>query len=338
MSSPADPMTHLSLPEVEEKSLRHPHTLQTMIRINHLLENYLSTDELNDRLTDLPLQFKNPQPRPWEPIDWHAIAPSQIVGVDLNVFLSVIVGAMEVEAPIRGYATVSFHYLEKIHPQMARFVGGTFTEQGKLQEPGLWEKEERQHTPALGKIYEQLTGEKLKIQPSGVKRYVPSDRPREDLYAHGLHRIATEYGATSLYLWLMAHSTGELQQVLGELVRDEVNHMTKFWGFGVWAYPEPLFTRFKAAMNQWMNRPKSDRREDTEETPANASVLNSVTELLETFGRVMGLVSWNAWPLRTKLELMFTFTRVLLQMRRWIRSLEPYFLEELFGAPPSLEV
>lgn len=314
---------------------QYPHWFYVYTRINKLVENYLSFTNLGDRLNDLPIQFKNPQPRPWKLIDWQAINRSQIIGVDIEVFLSVIVGSMKVEAPIRGYSQVSFQYLEKFHPQMASFVGGNFAEDGSLIEPGLWEKEERQHAPALAKIYCQLTGQKLRIKPTCVKRYVPSDNPREDLYGHGLHRVATEYGATSLYIWLMAHSTGALQQVLSELVHDEVNHMTKFLGFGLWVFPESLFTRLKLTIGQLANRRNCYQSEGISNNQVRSSHLISVVELFHTFGRVMNLVVWNSWSLPIKLELIFTFIRVLLQMRGWTSSLTSDYLQQLLGSPPS---
>lgn len=307
----------------------------TLRQINQLVNTYLSFETLQDRLTDLPVQFAQHQPRPWASIDWPAIDQSQIIGVSPEVFLSVIVGAMAVEAPIRGYATVSFQYLAKIHPPMAQFVGGTFAADGSLMEPGLWEKEERQHTPALSKVYQQLTGEKLRIKPTSVKPYLASDNPREDLYAHGLHRVATEYGATSLYLWLMAHATGSLKQVLAELVRDEVNHMTKFWGFGLWAFPEPFLTRLQLIVTNLKQRRVSHNDPTEKMAQSSRNTLTSVLELQRTFIRVMGLVAWETWPLSAKLEITFTFLRVLLQMVSWIHTLPPQYLQELLGTSPA---
>jgi hypothetical protein len=329
-------MTISSRPALQEKLHRLQSYLQTFTSISNLVETYLCESKLRDRLADLPVQFENPQPRPWAPIDWQALDRSQIVGVSPEVFLSVIVGSMEVEAPIRGYATVSFRYLEKLHPKMARFVGGTFAEDGSLIEPGLWEKEERQHAPTLAKIYRLLTGEKLRIKPSGVKRYVPSDNPREDLYGHGLHRIATEYGATCLYIWLMAHSTGALQQVFSELVVDEVNHMTKFWGFGLWAFPESLITRIRLTIAHLINRTPHSRFDSSDNQKTQANYLRSVVELFQTFGRVMGLVAWNSWPLNTKLELIFTFVQVMHRVRRWQSSLTQSYLQQLLGVSPCV--
>ena len=224
--------------DLADQSYPSPHYLQTQRRIRSLIDKYIAVEKLHERLEDLPIQFANPQPRPWKLIDWHTINRNQIIGLDAEVFLSILIGAMDTEAPIRGYTQTSRQYLEKLHPQMARFVGGTVGKDGELLELGLWEKEERQHTPALIKIYTQLTGEKITPKLRTVRSYLPTDDAHEDLYRHGLHRIATEYGATCLYIWLMAHTTGALQDVLEELAQDEINHMTKFWGFGVWTFPD----------------------------------------------------------------------------------------------------
>lgn len=185
----------------------NPHYFQSQRRIKSLVDCYLCFEKLNNRLQDLSIQFEDPQPRPWKLIDWQTIHKDQIIGIDLDVFLSIIVGAIDTEAPIRGYTQTSRQYLEKLHPKLARFVGGTVDEDGNLLELGLWEKEERQHTPTLLKIYQQLTDKKIAPTPHNVREYKPSDNPYTDLYRHGLHRIATEYGATCLYLWLMAHTT-----------------------------------------------------------------------------------------------------------------------------------
>ena len=76
---------------------------------------------------------------------------------------------------------------------MARFVGGTVDADGNRQEIGLWEKEERQHTPALLKVYTQLTGEKISPDYRTVRGYIPTGDAYQDLYRHGpapsRHRI-----------------------------------------------------------------------------------------------------------------------------------------------------
>lgn len=312
----------------------HPTHFQTQSRINYLISHYLSFETLHDRLQELPKQYEKPQPRAWSPVDWHAITPEQVVGVDLETFLSVVVGALDVEAPIRDYSHVSWHYLKQIHAPMARFVGGTFADDGSILELGLWEKEERQHTPAFIKIHYQLTGQKIAAKSSTVKNYHPSSDPREDLYRHGLHRVATEYGATGLYVWLMAHSTGALQQVIAEMVQDEVNHFVKFWGWGQWAFPESALTRLVGTIGSLSRRKQAAQGSSSRSSRIQANYWVSGVDLVRTFRRVMGLMDWSSWSAVSKLEMTFTFARVLLRMLMWSRKLTPEHLRGIFGEPP----
>ncbi|MEO0686577.1 MAG: hypothetical protein AAFY76_16440, partial [Cyanobacteria bacterium J06649_11] len=281
-------------------------------RINYLVKHYLAKEKLSQRLQELPSQFNQPQARPWKPIDWQSINKEQVTGIDLQVFLSILVGAMDTEAPIRGYTQTSRQYLQKLHPQMAQYVGGIINENGKLIEPGLWEKEERQHTPALIKVYQQLTGEKITPKLRTVRGYLPTDNPYEDLYRHGLHRIATEFGATCLYLWLMAHTTGALQDILEQLAIDEINHMTKFWGFGVWCYPDT--SAIKISKTLLKTRHQNYKR----------------NSLIRTLKRMMRILKWNFWSFGNKSSLLFTFTSAIHQIWIWNNTLTPTYLNEIF--------
>ncbi|AFY43421.1 hypothetical protein [Nostoc sp. PCC 7107] len=307
-------MVNITSPPIEDlaaQSYASPNYWQTQHRLSSLIDNYVAVEKLHDRIQDLSIQFTNPQPRPWKPIDWQAINRNQIIGIAPEVFLSILIGAMDTEAPIRGYTQTSRQYLEKLHPQMARFVGGTVNEDGELQEIGLWEKEERQHTPALLKVYTQLTGEKIIPKHRTVRGYLPTDDPQEDLYRHGLHRVATEYGATCLYLWMMAHTTGALYDVLEELAKDEINHMTKFWGFGVWAYPNTGFLRITKTLIK--TRSQNYQRNN----------------LMRTLRRMMNTLNWNAWTLTNKTTLLYTFTRTMHHLWKWHNTLTPEYLENL---------
>ena len=290
----------------------HPHYIQTRTRINLLVERFLALGILHARLRDLPAQFRDPQPRPWESIDWQEINQNQIVGVSPEVFLLVIAGAMEIEAPIRDYSKESWGYLEKVHPQLARFMGGTFGESGSIAELGVWEKEERQHCPTFAKIYLQLTEVKLTPKPNTVKGYQSSGNPREDVYRHGLNRIATEWSATSIYLWLMSHSTGALQQAISEPMQDEINHLAKFWGIGRWAFPEPYIKRLTKTTQQLTSLVKHNQQERTQNNVVQGQyILYAV-------------------------ELTYTFARIMRQLRRWSADLTPIYLEQLFGPPPLM--
>ncbi len=294
------------------KTKPHTNYFQIQQNINSLIKNYLAVDELHQRLKDLPSQFNQPQARAWKPIDWQSINLEQITGIDSQVFLSVLVGAMDTEAPIRGYTQTSRQYLEKLHPQMAQYVGGTIDENEKLI-LGLWEKEERQHTPALIKVYQQLTGEKITPKLRTVRGYLPTENPYEDLYRHGLHRVVTELSATCLYIWLMAHTTGALQDVLEQLAIDEINHMTKFWGFGVWAYPDTSAIKITKTLIK---------------TRHQKYTRNS---LIRTLKRMMQTLKWNSWSFSNKSSLLFTFSFAIHQLWIWNNTLTPKYLNEIFG-------
>jgi len=303
-----------------------PNYFQIQKRINYLVDDYLSFKKLCDRLQDLPIQFNNPQPRSWKTIEWSAINSEQILGIEPKVFFTILIGIINTEAPIRSYTQTSRQYLAKIHPQLARFVGGIVAEDGTILELGLWEKEERQHAPALIKIYQHLTEEKIIPQPRQVKTYQPSDNPYEDLYLHGFHRVMTEYGATCLYLWLMAHTTGTLQQVFVELLQDEINHMTKFWGFGVWAYPESYFLRMLRSRSVSFGESLTHLR-----TLKTTNQIQFTKKLARTLCRMMEILNWNDWSWVNKAEFIYTCIHVIHHLLRWDSTLKREYLEDLFG-------
>lgn len=313
-------LSHISKIDIAGQIKTAPNFLQTCQRIDTLIHQYLTPQILSDRLEDLPIQFNNPQPRPWQPIQWPNINPEQVIGIQLDLFLSILIGAIETEEPIRSYTQTSRQYLEPIHPQLARFVGGIVGNDGTMLELGLWEKEERQHAPALIKIYKQLTGEQPGFSHHIPRTYEPLENPHDDLYRHGLHRVITEYSAVCLYLWLMAQTTGTLQQVFAELLQDEINHMTKFWGSGLWLFPESYLSRIKSSVRQIFIRKKATQ----------TSHIQSTLHLFRTFGRMMGVLNWKGWSWQNRLELVYTFSKVLHLLWGWSKNLTPEYLQQLF--------
>ncbi|PZV09965.1 MAG: hypothetical protein DCF32_00920 [Leptolyngbya sp.] len=293
---------------------------QARRRIKALTQRYVTVEHLGDRLADLPHQFRHPQPRRWNSVNWAAISPAQVNGIALDTFCAILLGTINTEAPIRGYTQASRQYLEHFYPQMAEFVGGTVDTAGVIR-PGLWEREEKRHTPVLTMLYHRLSGERPHPVPHSARPYTPRENPRTDLYRHGLHRIATEYGAACLYLWMMAYTTGPLQAALGELLIDEINHMTKFWGFGRWAYPNSglgmmVGTLTHAMVKKW-RQPQLQG------------------SLIHTLRRMTAELAWEQWSLSHRLTFLYAFDQVMRVLWQWERSLTPAYLTELFGPHPA---
>jgi hypothetical protein len=284
------------------------------IAIQPLLDRYFQPTYLTDRLQELPGQFNRPQPRKWARIDWRSINPDLVTGIELSLFLAILKGAIDTEAPICDYTHTSRQYLAAVHPQMATFVGGSIDADGNTNSKGIWELEECRHAPALIVIYHRLSGEKIDPNPKLARTYQPSNSPDEDLYRHGLSRVFTEYGAACLYLWLIGHSTGTLQQVLVEMLQDEINHLIKFWGFGIWLYPSTPGRRFLRGCSYLLPR-----------RSANGN-------LLKTYQRMLSVIHWQQWTSQHRWQIVSTFYLVMQRLLAWHHSLTPADLDRIFGA------
>jgi hypothetical protein len=291
-----------------------PSYLQMRMRINTLIARYLAVDVLSDRLADLPSQFTQPCPRPWGPIDWRAIDPRQIIGIDPQLFINVLAGIIEIEVPIREYAQESHDYFQQLHPAMAAFVGHERNAEGAITSMGTWGKEERQHAPAFSKIYQQLTGEKLQPKPNSVIGCVPSGDPWADLHHHVHSRITTEWSAAAVYLWLMAHSTGALQAAISQPFQDEINHLAKFWGFSRWAFGDTYADQFKGSTRHLVALVNHHQHERSTDVTTTGSPAKSLPQAI---------------------ELTFTFLRVMVRLRAWNRELSPSYVRHLLGPLPQ---
>jgi hypothetical protein len=286
----------------------NPNYLQIRARMNRLIDRYLSIDILSQRLIDLPTQFSQPHVRKWDSIDWKSISRDQIVGVDPDLFIMLVAGATEIETPIHEYSQESWNYMQSIHPEMAYFMGGSQNADGSIAFLGVWEKEERQHAPTFRKIYNQLTGEKLQPKPNSVNEYQPTNEPWQAVYNHTLSRISTEWSAVSVYLWLMAHSTGALQQAIAQPLQDEVNHLAKFWGFSRWAFEQSYYGQVKGSTKNLLGLLKHHQGERTE----GGNLAGKATTV-------------------DAIELAFMFSRVIVRLRSWNQELSHTLLVHLFG-------
>ena len=300
-------------------------------RLNQLIERYLNPEILSHCLTDLPVQFTQPHQRPWERVDWKGIHFSQIKGIAPELFVQLLASAAEIESPIRSYSRESWDYLRSLHEPMAHFLGGTYGEDQAIQVVGIWEKEERQHCPALKKMYQQLTGQKLSLKPNTVSGYHPAGSPWEDACHHLFSRVSTEWSAISVYLWMMAHSTGALQQAIAQLLQDEVNHLAKFWGFSRWAFSGSFVARIQKSAGHIVALAQHHKGEGR---CLLSEGLRPVTDQRSHGNEILAL-SQLVQQAPYAVELGFAFLRVMVWLRHWDRELSRSFLQHLFGPAPD---
>jgi hypothetical protein len=133
---------------------------------------------------------------------------------------------------------------------------------------------------------------------------------------------------------LMSHTTGPLRQVLHELVLDEINHMTKFWGFGLWAYPDSYTQRLVRTLRKCLlsHLPSVSASDSLQQ----ASHVRSTIEITRTFDRMKSQLSWHQWTLSNRCEMLYTFAIVMYQLLTWSNSLNRTDLNNLFGGTPCL--
>lgn len=281
----------------------HPNPLQMQQRMATLVDKLLAPEILTARLHDLKSQFSQPLDRPWDgPIRFKDINQDMIVGVDPKVFLAVLNGASQIEDPIKNYAKESHDYLADLHPELATFMGGTYDVEGKATSEGVWHKEERRHNPLFSKLYEQLAGHKTAENPNSVNDAVHTDDPRADVRRHGVSRVATEWAATSGYIWLMGHSTDELQYAIAQAAQDEINHFAKFWGYMKHAYPEKNFVQttmeIAASLTHLVSHNAGERKLGGSEAPQKSDLsikdLIYAPEAASVYAKTMGkMAAWD---------------------------------------------
>jgi hypothetical protein len=282
-----------------------PSPKQMQQRIADLVARYLATPTLGANLGDLKTQFDKGNTRQWERMSLHKFSPEEVqkmvVGVDPILFAAVAAQAANIEDPIGEYAKSSEAYMKTHFPPMAHFMANT------------WAHEERRHMGVLKMAAEKITGNKIVVVPNIVAPYTEIEgmTPADLAYKHALSRTATEWAAASMYLWLMAHSTGPLQQAIAQPVGDEINHLSKFLGYTKWAYGNSFLERAVGSSKSLggLVGQQSERKAEKSPIDLGASLL---------YGP----------------EVASVFLRVIKHVRDFDNTLTPELLNGLFGESP----
>ena len=291
----------------------NPSYLQIRERINFLIKKYLSAGVLYSYLHDLKLYLKTPERGQSKYIDWGKINLGQVSGVSNDLFIDKIMNAAKLETQNHDFETEIRDYLQAVNPQIACFLESNSTDRSMDAQAlvkATEEKEEYQGLLLFRKIYKQLTGDELQLQGYAVNRNEFKGNLQEEIYNYALNRIANEWSAISIYVWLMAHSTGELQRVIVQPLQNEVSHLVKFWGISYWAFSDSFLSRLQNITKNLTNLIKTHQRQDERKS-----------EILELNYALHSV------------EVTFTFTSVMMQLYQWHKTLEHLYLENLFAYP-----
>ncbi|MGK7925725.1 MAG: hypothetical protein AB4290_10845 [Spirulina sp.] len=207
------------------KGTARPLSCPTKARIKAFIDRDLSLEILSDRTFELSFHYNASPCHPWQPLDWDAISLEQVIDVSGELFLAAIAVSVEVQTmPI--HSRQIWERLPGITPQIASFLGRAIDEEKNWVELGLWEGEERQHSAIFRQVYERLTGEILPVSEDFL--FAPATKLKPDRYL--FQCVIAKWITTSVYLWLMSHSTGELQAAIARVLQDDIGHLAKFWG------------------------------------------------------------------------------------------------------------
>jgi hypothetical protein len=167
--------------------------------------------------------------RTWQKAAFHAIHAGQVIGMPASELALMLHVAMEIEAPIAAYSRQTGEGFRVLLPALSRFMGRSEAQARLAEERGeawcesCWCAEERRHAPASARLIERLTGMTPQRDNPNVPIPVsPDEREALKLLAG---RESSEWNASSVYVVLAAHATGELHTVIRNVARDEIKHL-----------------------------------------------------------------------------------------------------------------
>ncbi|MGI0491050.1 hypothetical protein ACN4EG_04490 [Alkalinema pantanalense CENA528] len=262
----------------------HPNYLHTRARITTLLDRYLSSEQLSYHLTHFTEPAEYAYSCPWKATPLHV--SNQVIGIDRELFVQVLTSLMQVE-PISDECVSA--YLEE------------------------WLQ--------TTKITKSLPPIAPDIQ-TALKELLDLDYFANDLSQQLYHRITHTGSAISIYFWLMAHSTGDLQQAIVHLLQSEIYQLARVWGLSRWALGGKFLVQLQRLQQEFLT-PFDQAHEPS---PDQAQDQTSSGEPIHSSSASIPLLQ----RLPMTIELTFTFLQVMVRLQEWNRQLHPIALKSLF--------
>lgn len=297
----------------------NPSYLQIRERINYPIKKYLSAGVLYSYLHNFYLSFGTSYNKPHhQSIDWQKINLEQVIGISDNLFIDKIISAAKLDTQTYDFDIELQAYLQAVNPQITYFLE-TNSYQTSIERNSKFivnkidPNDKDRQSYLFRQVYKKLTGNELKLPEYTVKNYELKGNLKEEMYNHALNHIVNKWNAISIYIWLMAHSTGELQQLIVQPLQNEINYLVKFWAISYWAFSDSFISHLQKRTQNLTDLIQREERHEKQQD-----------EVLE-INCALHFV-----------EVTFTFTSVMIQLYQWHKTLEDIYLENLFAYPINL--
>lgn len=233
---------------------------KTLEKIRRIVKREMSTAILDRNLFafygfhQLP-GVREFEQRPWKKATVSHMTADQINGMSHENAVRIMRTAMEIEDPILGYSWESGKGFRFLLPLLGRFMGKNEeqveytkkTDKRKWCE-SAWCEEEKRHGNALARMIEAVSGE---VPPrDNPNEFVEATNDVQGAIAHLISRETTEVGASSAYIVLAAHTTGELNRMATNLLRDELKHLTIASAAYIYLFGKNPWERSKQMLKQ----------------------------------------------------------------------------------------
>lgn len=178
----------------------HPNYFHIRARITTLVDRYLSSAQLNHHLAHFTAPVEHSYSCPWQATPLNL--SNQVIGIDRELFVQVLTNLVQVD-PISAECISA--YLQEWMQSLPQTVS----------------------LPPIAPAIQTALINNLHLH-----------YPSQDLPQQLFHRVTHTWSAVSIYFWLMAHSTSDLQQAIVHLLQSEIHQLARLWSLSRWALGE----------------------------------------------------------------------------------------------------
>ena len=292
----------------------------TLVALHHIVRDDCSTAALDEHLWAFAAFHRGDadphcHARTWQKAAFPAVHAGQAAGMSAIEFAFMLHVAMEIEEPTALYTRQTGEGFRILLPALGRFMGQANAEARATAERNgpwcvsPWCAEERRHAPALARLIERLTGATPRRDNPNTPVPVPATESEALALLAG--RQSSEWNASSVYVVLAAHATGDLHAAMRNLARDEIKHLAILSAVDRYLMGPRPWARFRALVEVGIEQYRGHRQR-------------------RTSGRQIGANTVSA------IEVIAAHLMEERAIRRWLRSLPLSALTAVFEAASRL--